>query len=133
MAGNGDSGSHSGFLEYHEPNSTYNRSTCFELLADSCGRTIAVEILVLLSFFFFLALAEWVSDRIFKAGLLGQIIVGVIYGVPVGNIMPIGWQETFVSLGYIGLILIIFEGGLQARQRSPLLTSQGVSRYISGF
>ena len=24
--------------------------------------------------------------------------------------MPLDWQETFVSLGYIGLILIIFEG-----------------------
>jgi hypothetical protein len=64
----------------------------------------------LFSFFFFLALAEWVSDKIFKAGLIGQILVGMLYGVPIGNIMPIGWQETFISLGYIGLILIIFEG-----------------------
>ena len=79
-----------GFLEYHEP--------------------AIIQLLILFSFFFFLALAEWVSDRLFKAGLIGQMLVGLLYGIPVGNIMPIEWQETFVSLGYVGLILIIFEG-----------------------
>jgi Kef-type K+ transport system membrane component KefB len=71
-----------------------------------------IQLLVIISFFFFLALAEWISDKIFKAGLIGQMLVGLVYGIPLGNIMPIEWQETFISLGYIGLILIIFEGGL---------------------
>jgi Kef-type K+ transport system membrane component KefB len=31
------------------------------------------------------------------------------------NILHAEWQETFLYLGYIGLILIIFEGGLSAR------------------
>jgi Kef-type K+ transport system membrane component KefB len=31
------------------------------------------------------------------------------------NILHFDWQETFLYLGYIGLILIIFEGGLSAR------------------
>lgn len=69
-----------------------------------------ISLLILISFFFFLSFAEWFSDKIFRAGLIGQIIVGLIYGLPLANIMPIDWQETFVSLGYIGLILIIFEG-----------------------
>lgn len=42
-------------------------------------------------------------------------MVGIIYGVPLANILEHNWQETFLSLGYIGLILIIFEGGLAAR------------------
>ncbi|KAK0641906.1 Cation/H+ exchanger [Cercophora newfieldiana] len=83
------------FLEYHEPNIT--------------------SILTLISFFLFLAIAEWASDKILRAGLIGQIVVGLIYGVPVGNILAIEWQETFLALGYIGLILIIFEGGLTIR------------------
>ena len=29
--------------------------------------------------------------------------------------MPIEWQEAFIALGYIGLILIIFEGALAVR------------------
>ncbi|KAK0620720.1 Cation/H+ exchanger [Immersiella caudata] len=83
------------FLEYHEPN--------------------IIAILTLISFFFFLAIADWVADKIVRAGLIGQIVVGLIYGVPVGNILAIEWQETFLALGYIGLILIIFEGGLTIR------------------
>lgn len=36
--------------------------------------------------------------------------VGIIYGVPLANILDMHWQETFLALGYIGLILIIFQG-----------------------
>ena len=41
--------------------------------------------------------------------------MGIIYGVPLANILHHDWQETFIYLGYIGLILIIFEGGLTTR------------------
>jgi len=83
------------FLEYHEPD--------------------IVKILTLLSFFVALSVSEWLSNKIIRAGLIGQIIVGMIYGVPIGNILAIEWQETFLALGYIGLILVIFEGGLTIR------------------
>ncbi|KAK0621824.1 Cation/H+ exchanger [Bombardia bombarda] len=83
------------FLEYHEPG--------------------IIPILTLISFFVFLSLAEWLADKIFRAGLIGQMVVGLIYGVPIGNILALEWQETFLALGYIGLILIIFEGGLTIR------------------
>ncbi|KAJ5111405.1 hypothetical protein N7532_001940 [Penicillium argentinense] len=84
-----------GFLPYHEPG--------------------IVEILIIVSFFFFLSLAKWVSAKIFQAGIIGQIAVGIIYGVPLADILERNWQETFLALGYVGLILIIFEGGLGAR------------------
>jgi hypothetical protein len=80
------------FLEYHEPD--------------------IVSILTLLSFFVFLAVSEWSSDKIFRAGLIGQVIVGVVYGVPIANILALSGQEAFLALGYIGLILIIFEGAV---------------------
>lgn len=41
--------------------------------------------------------------------------MGIIYGEPLANILHVPWQETFLALGYIGLILIIFEGGLTTR------------------
>jgi Kef-type K+ transport system membrane component KefB len=70
----------------------------------------------LVSFFFWLSFGEWLSNKIFRAGLIGQIIVGLIYGLPIGGtIMPVEWQQAFVALGYIGLILIIFEGALAVR------------------
>ncbi|CAL00650.1 uncharacterized protein An02g06520 [Aspergillus niger] len=84
-----------GFLPYHEPG--------------------IVNILILISFFFFLSLAEWISSKIIRAGIIGQIAVGIIYGTPLANILHADWQSTFLALGYIGLILIIFEGGLGAR------------------
>lgn len=83
------------FLQYHEPE--------------------IVDILILISFFFFLSVAEYASSKIIRAGIIGPIIVGIIYGRPVGNILHYDWQETFLYLGYIGLIIIIFEGGLTAR------------------
>lgn len=41
--------------------------------------------------------------------------MGIIYGEPLANILQHDWAETFLYLGYIGLILIIFEGGLSTR------------------
>ncbi|KAH6631300.1 Cation/H+ exchanger [Chaetomium tenue] len=84
-----------GFLAYHEPD--------------------IISILTLISFFLFLAIAEWLADKIVRASLIGHIIVGLIYGVPIANILGLDWQATFLALGYIGLILIIFEGGLTIR------------------
>ncbi|KAI4956049.1 hypothetical protein J4E91_000259 [Alternaria rosae] len=83
------------FLQYHEPE--------------------IVEILILVSFFTFLWLAEYVSAKVIRAGILGPIAVGIIYGEPLANILEHDWAETFLYLGYIGLILIIFEGGLSTR------------------
>ncbi|OQD68678.1 hypothetical protein PENDEC_c032G04195 [Penicillium decumbens] len=84
-----------GFLTYHEPG--------------------IVQILIIISFFFFLSLAEWCSAKIIRAGIIGQIAVGIIYGKPLADILEGPWQETFLAVGYVGLILIIFEGGLQIR------------------
>lgn len=83
------------FLSYHEP-------------------TI-LPTLTLISFFLILSLSSFLADKIFRAGLIGQIVVGLIYGAPVGNILPPQWQETFLALGYVGLLVIIFEGGLTIR------------------
>lgn len=84
-----------GFLQYHEPG--------------------IIDILVLISFFFFLPAFGWAFNKLTRASLIGQILLGVLYGTPVGNILKSYWQETFMALGYIGLILIIFEGGLTVR------------------
>lgn len=84
-----------GFLQYHEPD--------------------IISILVLVSFFFFLSSVGWVFNKAIRAGLIGQILMGILYGAPVGNILDTAWQETFMALGYVGLILIIFEGGLTIR------------------
>lgn len=90
-----EGGTDGDFQAYHEPH--------------------VIEILILVSFFLFLALSDWLADKIFRAGLIGQIIVGLVYGVPLANILEINWRETFLALGYVGLLLITFEGGLTIR------------------
>jgi membrane-bound ClpP family serine protease len=79
-----------GFLSYHEPS--------------------IIQILILISFFFFLSFSEWLSNKVLRAGLIGQIIVGMIYGLPLGNVLDLDWQQAFIALGYLGLILVILEG-----------------------
>ncbi|KAH4108083.1 hypothetical protein HBH69_057080 [Parastagonospora nodorum] len=83
------------FLQYHEPG--------------------IVDILILVSFFTFLWISEYLSAKVIRAGIIGPIAVGIVYGQPLSDILHHDWQETFLYLGYIGLVLIIFEGGLSAR------------------
>ncbi|KAK0261075.1 hypothetical protein LTS09_004338 [Friedmanniomyces endolithicus] len=77
--------------------------------------TTVIDLLILISFFALLWLSQYLAAKVIRAGILGPIIAGIIYGAPLANILPTEWQNTFLALGYIGLILLIFEGGLQAR------------------
>jgi Kef-type K+ transport system membrane component KefB len=56
--------------------------------------------------------------------LLGEIAVGIIYGSPLAGILEHVWEETFLTLGYLGLLLIVFEGVLS------LLTSSLADRRL---
>ncbi|KIM28947.1 hypothetical protein M408DRAFT_15995 [Serendipita vermifera MAFF 305830] len=70
------------------------------------------ETLVLSSFFVLLQVARIITHKILKVEIIGYIIVGVIYGAPIANILLLAWQETFMAIGYLGLILLVFEGAL---------------------
>lgn len=61
---------------------------------------------VLISFLLLANVARGVANKVFYAGLLGEIAVGVIFG-PVAKILDIEWEETFIVVGYIGLVLIV--------------------------
>ena len=71
--------------------------------------------MILVSFFTFLWISEYISAKVIRAGIIGPIAVGIIYGELLANILHHDWAETFLYLGYIGLILIIFEGGLSTQ------------------
>ncbi|TKA74451.1 hypothetical protein B0A55_05072 [Friedmanniomyces simplex] len=82
---------------------------------DAWNSVSVVDLLVIISFFTLLWVAQYMSAKVIRAGIIGPIIAGIIYGVPLANILLHEWQETFLALGYVGLILLIFEGGLTAR------------------
>lgn len=86
-------GSH-GILPYHEP-----------------GITI---ILSLTSFLLVLNGSRYILDSLLYCGLLGEIFIGIVWGTPLGRTawLSEAVQETVQSLGYLGLIGLVFEGGM---------------------
>lgn len=71
-------------------------------------------ILSLTSFIILLNFSRYILDRLLYCGIIGQILIGIIWGLPVGGTswLSHGNQETIQALGYLGLIGLVFEGGL---------------------
>jgi hypothetical protein len=67
-------------------------------------------ILVQASFLLLLNIANAVLDRIVYCGLLGQVLVGIAWGTPGAKWLSTQMEQVIVQLGYIGLILLVFEG-----------------------
>lgn len=71
------------------------------------------QLLILTSYLTLLNLFGWLAQTLLSAGLLGQILIGIIYGTPLAGWLgaaDAGWEETFVGIGYVGLLLVVFEG-----------------------
>lgn len=67
-----------------------------------------VSLLVLSSFLYLLNVARVVFDSLIGAGLIGEIALGIVYEQ--AGILPEAWREFLLVLGYLGLVLIVFEG-----------------------
>ncbi|KAI4607822.1 hypothetical protein J4E83_009364 [Alternaria metachromatica] len=89
-----------------------------------------VVILVLTSFLLLLNVVNAALDRVLYCGLLGQVLVGIAWGTPGAKWLSESLEETVVQLGYLGLILLVYEGGLSTSFQSlkaNLLLSSGVA------
>ena len=71
-------------------------------------------ILSLTSFIILLSITRYILDHLLYCGIIGEILIGIIWGLPVGGIswLTAGTQSTIQALGYLGLIGLVFEGGL---------------------
>ncbi|TRM65089.1 Cation/H+ exchanger [Schizophyllum amplum] len=69
-------------------------------------------LLTLSSFLYLNSAASSLLERLVHANLLGPLFVGIIYGPQVANIIPADALSTFIDVGYIGLLIIVFEAGL---------------------
>lgn len=71
-------------------------------------------ILPLSTFIFILNITRDVLDNFLYCGLIGEIFIGILYGMPTTGTSWLGMeiQETVQNLGYLGLICLVFEGGL---------------------
>ncbi|OCH84520.1 hypothetical protein OBBRIDRAFT_829433 [Obba rivulosa] len=71
-----------------------------------------VSLLVILSFLYLLNVIFVLANLLAHAGIVGQIFLGTVYGSPLGGMLALEWEATFGLLGYLGLVCIVFEGGL---------------------
>lgn len=69
-----------------------------------------VTILIIASFLLLLNAINYVLDRIVYCGLVGQIFIGIAWGIPGASWLSADLQHSIVQLGYLGLILIVYEG-----------------------
>ncbi|PGH17849.1 hypothetical protein AJ80_04672 [Polytolypa hystricis UAMH7299] len=77
-----------------------------------------ITILILSSFLLILNVSKYVLDNLIYCGLIGQMLVGVAWGVPGAQWLPQAAQVAMVQLGYLGLILLVYEGGLSTNTTS---------------
>ncbi|KAH0403000.1 Sodium/hydrogen exchanger, partial [Aureobasidium melanogenum] len=87
-----------------------------------------ITILIQASFLLVLNGINWVLDNVIYCGLVGQIFIGVAWGTPGANWLSQEVQDTVMQLGYLGLILIVYEGGL-----STSFASMRSNIYLSGL
>ncbi|RYC94652.1 hypothetical protein BFJ63_vAg2525 [Fusarium oxysporum f. sp. narcissi] len=97
-------------LPYHEPSITV--------------------IAILSSFLLLLSLVNYGLDKIAYCGLIGQIALGIAWGTPGAKWLSREVEDAIVQLGYLGLILLVFEGGLSTSFRS-LKANLGLSSIVA--
>ncbi|WPG99145.1 Hypothetical protein R9X50_00195600 [Acrodontium crateriforme] len=71
-----------------------------------------VNILIVSSFLLVLNAVNYILDKLVYCGLEGQLFIGIAWGAPGANWLSPALQQSVVELGYLGLILIVYEGGL---------------------
>ena len=87
-----------------------------------------VTILVLSSFLVLSNVLGSALDKLLYCGIIGQILLGVAWGTPGTKWLSEATEATIVQLGYLGLILMVYEGGL-----STSLTSLTANLPLSCF
>lgn len=69
-----------------------------------------ITILTQASFLLLLNIVNAGLDRLLYCGLLGQVLIGIAWGTPGAKWLSVNVEETVVQLGYLGLILLVYEG-----------------------
>jgi hypothetical protein len=67
-------------------------------------------ILIQSGFLLILNFANSILDKLVYCGLIGQIFIGVSWGMPGAQWLTLEAQEMMQQLGYLGLLLLVYEG-----------------------
>ncbi|PTD09277.1 hypothetical protein FCULG_00007539 [Fusarium culmorum] len=75
-------------------------------------------IAILSGFLILLNLINYSLDKIAYCGLIGQVALGIAWGTPGAKWLSREVEDAVMQLGYLGLILIVFDGGLSTSFKS---------------
>ncbi|KAI5816269.1 Sodium/hydrogen exchanger family-domain-containing protein [Pyronema omphalodes] len=103
-------------------------STAFEALP--FHEPHITTILIQSSFLLLLNVVNYILDTLTYCGLVGQIVLGILWGTPLGGFLDRPAEETIVQLGYLGLVLLVYEGGLSTSLK-PLLSNLPLSLVVA--
>lgn len=87
-------------------------------------------ITILSGFLLLLNIFNHVLDKLIYCGLIGQVLLGIAAGTPGAGWLPREFEQAAMQLGYLGLLLIVYEGGLSTNFKSlkaNILLSTGVA------
>ncbi|KIL90492.1 hypothetical protein FAVG1_06224 [Fusarium avenaceum] len=70
------------------------------------------------------------ANKLAYCGLIGQVALGVAWGTPGAKWLSREVEDAVVQLGYLGLILLVFEGGLSTSFKS-LKANLGLSSIVA--
>ena len=87
-------------------------------------------ILILSSFLILLNVVNYALDRVVYCGLIGQVLIGVVFGTPGAKWLDKATEQVLVQLGHVGLILLVYEGGLNTNFKS-LKANAGLSVLVA--
>ena len=87
-------------------------------------------ILILSSFLLLLNAINRVLDNLIYCGLVGQVLIGVAFGTPGAKWLDKGTEQVIVQLGYLGLVLLVYQGGLNTNFKS-LKANVGISALVA--
>ncbi|KAL3459485.1 Sodium/hydrogen exchanger [Aspergillus heterothallicus] len=65
-------------------------------------------------------------DKLLYCGLIGQLFIGILWGTPGAKWLDRDMETVIQQLGYLGLIMLVYEGGL-----STSLSSLRANMYLS--
>lgn len=77
----------------------------------------AATILTLSSFLLASNILNFILDKAVFCGLIGQMLVGIAWGSPGGNLLGPDIENAIVRFGYLGLVLLVYEGKAAYAQR----------------
>lgn len=71
------------------------------------------SIIIMSGFLLVLNIFNAILDKLLYCGLIGQLFIGILWGSPGANWLDQELQEVIQILGYLGLIMLVYEGKLK--------------------